>query len=343
MKIWLRRVGYTLLLLLLTLFVYNFELVQYGLAQAKGQFNILWQAKSIDETLQDPEFPDSLKYNLRLVDEIKRYAIDSLGLKSTNNYTTVYDQKGNEVLWVVSACAPYEFEPLKWSFPVIGSFSYKGFFDLAKARKLARELNEQGLDVYVRPVSGWSTLGWFRDPILSNMLADSPGELANTIIHELTHATLFIPDSMTFNENLATFIGNKGAEKFLAYKYGPVAQQYNDYVSRRKDSGKFTRYIVQQVGVLDSLYKAMSAYPDSLREQNKKEFISQLVAGLKNVDFINQEGYANIYSQYEPNNAYFVSFLDYRERQIEFDSLYINDYEQDLAQFINYWKELYSN
>jgi predicted aminopeptidase len=343
MRIWLKRTLYALILTLFVLILINLRLIQYGIGQAQGQFSILWNAKSIEETLADPEFPDSLKQNLLLVEEIKRFAIDSLGLATTKNYSTVYDQKGKDILWVVSACEPYEFRPMMWSFPIIGSFSYKGFFDLEKAKQLARELKDDSLDIHVRSVSGWSTLGWFKDPILSNMLTDSPGELANTIIHELTHGTLFIPDSMTFNENLATFIGNQGAKDFLAYKYGKQSNEFSGYVSTRNDSKIFTSYIVGQVRELDSLYNSMLTAPDSVRRLRKEDFIDELILGLRNIDFHNQEWYENIYSNYRPNNAYFISFLNYRERQDEFDSLYLYEYQNNLADFINSWKQLYSN
>lgn len=343
MRIWMKRAMILFFGLIGVLVLFNLKLIGYGLGQAKGQFEVLWNAKSIDETLVDPEFPDSLKENLKLVDEIKRYAIDSLGLKPTKNYSTVYDQKGKEILWVVSACEPYEFKPRMWSFPIIGSFTYKGFFDIAKARKLAEELKEEGLDIHVRPVSGWSTLGWFKDPILSNMLADPPGELANTIIHELTHATIFIPDSMTFNENLATFIGNRGAEKFLEHKYGHGSDELNEYMTTRIDSKKFTRYIVNGAHKLDSVYNNMLTSDDSIRQNEKELFIENLVAGLENVEFVNKVRYTRIFNSYKPNNAYFISFLNYRERQGEFDQMYYEDNSENLGSFVEYWKQLYSN
>ena len=79
-------------------------------------------------------------------------------------------------------------------------------------------LKEAGYDVGMRTVGGWSTLGWFKDPILSNMLNRSYGDLANLIIHELVHATIFVKDSVEFNENLASFIGDQGAKLFLKRK-----------------------------------------------------------------------------------------------------------------------------
>jgi hypothetical protein len=68
-----------------------------------------------------------------------------------------------------------------------------------------------------------------------------------------------------------------------------------------------------------------------------------MIAGLSKVDFADPDRYANIYARYRPNNAYLISFLDYRERQDEFDSLFTNHYRENLADFIQSWKKLYSN
>ena len=44
-----------------------------------------------------------------------------------------------------------------------------------------------GYDTKIDEVNAWSTLGWFKDPILSSMLNRSAGSLAELIIHELSH------------------------------------------------------------------------------------------------------------------------------------------------------------
>ena len=118
-------------------------------------------------------------------------------------------------MWVVMACEPFALKPKEWKFPIIGSVPYKGFFKKERAEALKAELEKEGWDVMVRNPGGWSTLGWFTDPILSKMLMRSEGDLANLIIHEMSHATIFVKDSVEFNENLATFIGDRGAELFL--------------------------------------------------------------------------------------------------------------------------------
>jgi predicted aminopeptidase len=342
MKTSLKQVILFILFFLLVVVVFNYKLIGYGLDQAKGQINVMWNARPIAEALTDPLFPDSLKSTLSMVEEIKKFATDSLGLKASKNYTTIYDQQGKEILWVVTACKPYVFEPVMWSFPLIGAFTYKGFFDFQKSIDLAKSLKEQGYDVEMRSVSGWSTLGWFKDPILSNMLADGPGELANTIIHELTHATVFIPDSMTFNENLATFIGTKGALSYLKSKYGDESPEYTNYVIRKKDVQLFTKHIVQAAKQLDSLYNDIDSETDSVKRVHKTAFIDKIIANLDTLNFLDPLRYQGYFAEYRPSNAYFISFLNYRERQQEFEYILEDSLDNRLTSFIDYWKLNYA-
>jgi predicted aminopeptidase len=321
---------------------FNYELIGYGIGQARGQFKVMWNARPIEEVLLDPDFPDSLKSTLSIASEIKRFAIDSLGLKPSDNYTKVYDQQGKEILWVVTVCDPYKFEPLMWSFPLIGSFTYKGFFDKQKSIDLAKSMKEQGYDVEMRSVRGWSTLGWFNDPILSNMLASGPGELANTIIHELTHSTIFIPDSMTFNENLATFIGTRGAHDFLEFQYGLKSREYVEYETRKSDSRLFTRYIVQAAKQLDSLYVTIEAEENAVKEGVKTAFIDSIIENLDTIKLINHKRYKEYFIKFRPNNAYFISFLNYRERQHEFERILADSLDNKLSSFIEKWKLNYA-
>src|SRR5258706_4607841 len=102
------------------LVIWQGSMVLYGLEQALGQLSVIWKARPAGEMLNDPLFPDSLKTKLRWIEADRALAIDSLGLKDTKNYKTVYDQKGEEVLWVVTACEPFQLKPKLWECPIIG-------------------------------------------------------------------------------------------------------------------------------------------------------------------------------------------------------------------------------
>lgn len=336
-----KKVGLSICAVIVLLIIFNFDLLKYGLGQAKGQFHILWNARPVSEVLK-ADVADSLKNKLKLVESIRRFAFDSLDLTPSDNYTTVFDQQGKEVLWVVTACEPYRFEPIVWNFPVVGSFTYKGFFDFEKVKALAIDLKEQGYDVSVRSVSGWSTLGWFKDPILSNMLFEEEGELANTIIHELTHGTLFIPDSMTFNENLASFIGHQGSLRFLNAHYGHHSDKAVRYLEKREDSEKFTHHIIRSAKALDTLYQTLNYLPPRDIERFKQGTIQRAIDELDTVSFHDPSTYEMLFEKFPPNNAFFISFLSYRERQEEFGIQLSDEFNGEIKAFIDYWKQLYS-
>lgn len=335
MKKTLKRVLWTILALLIVLLIVYWELVSYGVRQASGQLHIVWNARPVEEFMKDPAFPDSLKARLRLIDEVRRYAIDSLGLKDTENYKTLYDQKGEEIMWVVTACEPFRLEAKAWSFPVVGSVPYKGFFSKKRAVSLKDELEKEGWDVSIRNPGGWSTLGWFTDPILSKMLERSEGDLANLIIHEMSHATIFVKDSIDFNENLATFIGDRGAERFLIHKYGRRSAAYQQYQNEDKDYAAYVDHMLRGTARLDSLYQAFAGEPMVQKKKKKEDMIRAIVQSMDTLTL--SGGKRNSSTRFKdklPNNAYFMNFRRYQAKQDMFWEEYRSRYHEDLKFYI---------
>src|SRR5262245_59803607 len=117
----------------------NSELVVYGLQQANGQLKIVRHARPLSEVMQDPGVNDTIKAKLRYIEAVKRFAIDSLGLKESKNYTTLYDQHGKPILWVLTAAERYKLEPYQWKFPLLGKVGYKGFFEIERGKKARKE------------------------------------------------------------------------------------------------------------------------------------------------------------------------------------------------------------
>jgi predicted aminopeptidase len=302
----------------------------------------------LEEYLTDPAFPDSLKQKLVLIQEIRKFAIDSLGINDSKNYTTVYDQQGKPVLWVVTASEPYALVAKEWTFPFLGSVSYKGYFEHEKVLKEERKLKAEGYDTEIDEVAGWSTLGWFRDPILSSMLEKKEGQLANLIIHELTHATLYIKNNVEYNENLASFVGDHGARAFLQYKYGTDSRQYKTYDNSRKNQAKYIQHILHGADLLDSLYKTFTPANDTITRNNlKEELIRKIMA---NADTINYSGTRrksliphknNQQEEPLPNNAFFMSYIRYRAKQNQFEEEFVTKFDSDFKRYLTYLKETY--
>lgn len=316
MKKLLKRFVSFLLALPLVYIIWNHELVIYGVRQLNGQMHIISNAQPIDEVLHDTTLNDKYRNKLILIEFIRKYAVDSLGLKESKNYTTFYDQKDQPVLWVLTACDPLKFKPYEWHFPLLGNVPYKGFFreDLGKAAEA--ELRKQVLDVNLSTTGGWSTLGWFKDPVLSNMLKRSEGQLAELIIHELTHATIYIPDNVDYNENLATFIGEQGAIKFLSSNYGPDSKELKAYLNFLEDEKIYGDYMLHSTDSLEKLYQSFKEEPFREKMRLKYLKILQIVQGINHLKLNYPERYIYKFPRNRlPDNTWFMSFRRYRGEQ----------------------------
>jgi predicted aminopeptidase len=319
------------------------RLVIYGISQGIGQVTMIVNSQPIDTVLTDPSFPDSLKQKLKLIKAIKTFATDSLGILPSQNYTTVYNQHDKPILYTITACEPYSFKAKEWWFPFLGNVSYKGFFNKKEARKEVLLLKGQGYDVDVFSPSGWSTLGWFKDPVQTHMLKQSDGNLANLIIHELTHGTVYIKSDVTFNENLASFIGDKGAEQFLKYKFGERSKELKDYEQHKLDTKCFTNYLLKGKERLDSLYTAMSFVSNPIyNKKQKKKLISEIVTGVYRLPLYNKQNYFNYSLQaFSEGNAFFMSFARYDSQYDELNHDFTQNYHADLKLYLSAMKKKY--
>ena len=332
-----------MLVIVFALSLWQHELLFYGILQAQGQLNIVWNAKNIDEVIHDKAFPDSLKQKLVLIQEIRKFAVDSLGVNNSDNYTTVYNQQGKPLLWVLTASYPYKMKAKQWHFPVLGNVPYKGFFVRERSIREMIKLKMEDYDTDVGRVGGWSTLGWFKDPILSNMLYNSDGALANLIIHELTHATLYVKDDVDFNENLATFVGDKGALRFLEYKYGKASQYYREYIQDKKDEDVFDHYMLQSASRLDSLYKTFADSDERDFKENRKHIIiSDIVKGIYLLPLYDKIRYRRLGKKiFLTQNAFFMSYVHYESKQTIFEKEYTEKFNSDIKKYLIYLKGKY--
>ncbi len=333
--------AYTIILIAIVGIIFiNLKSIIYGLQQGAGQAEVLWSAQEIDDLLVDPDFPDSTKEKFKYIAEVKKFSEEFLGLMQTENYSTFYDQKGKPILWVVTASPEFEIKAYEWSFPIAGSFPYKGSFDLEIAQGIQDEMIFKGYDTDLDEVSAWSTLGWFNDPILSSMLDRGPGSLAELIIHESMHATLYVKDSATFNENLANFVGKLGAEEFLTYKFGEESKELNDYVSSRIRRNVYNDYLRKAIKKLNSFYSNMDT-PQSLEKRRslKQLQIEEMKEGLFEINFfsdsLNGREWLN---KIEFNNAYFSGFSTYSSDLPKLQRQLDTEFQGDLKKMVTSFK-----
>jgi predicted aminopeptidase len=194
----------------------------YVLQAADGELNLLTKAKPIEAVIADPTTPLWVATLLAELPAIKRYGA-SYGLHTIDNYTTYIALGRRQVVWFVGGADPVSFKATKYCFPIAGCFAGLGWYDEDDALADEKRLEATGLDAYARPATAYSTGGWFHDPLYSSMLSagnDGFPYLANTVLHECVHATVFVPDEPFFNESFAEYIGDALTDHWVIERFG---------------------------------------------------------------------------------------------------------------------------
>jgi predicted aminopeptidase len=274
---------------------------------------------------------DDMRFVQR-VEDIRGFAMRELGLKKSKNYTRYVELDRDYLAAVVSASAKDSFTRYEWWFPVTGKVPYKGFFNVADARKERAKLEKKDLDVWVRGVDAFSTLGWFRDPLYSYMKKYSDRNLAELIIHELLHATVFLNGKAQFNEELAEFVGVEGARLYMEKTKGSQPQDDAAAANAQADRAAYLAFIRALIAELDELYKG--DLPREVKLQKKEEIIEGAKARFKESyeENFTTDNYRS-FSELQVNNAYLELYRLYHEEEHYFKDLYERS-GNDLVKFI---------
>jgi predicted aminopeptidase len=233
----------------------------------------------IRSLLRSPDTNPETKTFLWRVQDIKSYAVGEIGLKDDAGYSRYKEIDRDYLVNVVQACDAVSFAPYYWSYPILGNLPYKGFYDAADAQAEAARLKNEGYDVIVRRADAFSTLGVFADPIYSFMKGYSIVDLASLIIHEQTHATVFIKGQSQFNEELATFVGDQGGLEYIAAMLGRDSPEHREAVSARADSELFLGFLKELRAALDAVYTSGLSRQEKL--DRKAGIIAEYVRDFK--------------------------------------------------------------
>lgn len=230
----------------------------YGQA-IKGQYQILANQHVIDELIFDPNTPPQLRDQLRLVMELRAFAESELDLPVDGHYRKYVDVKRRHVVYNIQAAPEFSLQPKQWWYPFLGKLDYRGYFSEADAKEYASILRDEGYDVYIGYVGAYSTLGFFKDPVLNTFVFDQEHDLAETLFHELSHQQVFASGDTDFNEAFATTVGEEGARRWIAARNDPeLAARYREQLARTR----------QWVGiVMEARRELLALYGDTLDEK----------------------------------------------------------------------------
>jgi predicted aminopeptidase len=293
----------------------------YLLKQGTYLLSYNTRSRPIEKVLAEGSAGTDVEAMLHTVQQIRRYAVEELGLEQNRNYTRYVELDKEYIVDVVTACQADSFITHLWRFPIFGSFPYKGFYERADAEREAARLEKKGLDVWIGRVDGFSTLGLLSDPIYSFMAGYSLYALAELIIHEQIHATIFIKNEIQFNEELATFVGREGALSFLRHRYGPGSAVYNQALAALEDGEVFRDRILDLHDQLERIYRMEADRETILAEKLRtvKAFNRNLLAEAPEVF---QTDRFRAFQGIPANNAYIMSLVLYNQDLDLFYRLY---------------------
>ncbi|HYG65019.1 MAG TPA: aminopeptidase [Thermoanaerobaculia bacterium] len=289
-------------------------LLQAGWTEAR----ILLGRQPIHELIADPATSPERQAQLELVLAARSFAARQLGLRAGNTYTTFSDVGEGPLLHVLSASRQDRLEAYRWTYPVVGSIPYKGFFDEQAALAEKRRLERAGYDTYLRQASAFSTLGWFSDPLLSTALGD-PADLASTVIHEISHNTLWVPSAARFNESYANFVGLRGAEAFFLSRGD--RQAADRCAALWRDEKRLGAFYTELAERLESLYA--EDLPARERERRRADLFARARAVMMGPLDRSLEVYSGkAMSRRGLNNAVVVAQRIYRTGLEDFDQIH---------------------
>jgi predicted aminopeptidase len=327
----------------------SFLLFPFVLVSSTGCGNLLYLSKlgwhqsyitfrsvPIEEVFEDKGVGDEAKDRIRFIQEVKRYGEEMLGLRKTNSYSRFFEIK-DPVLYVITASEKDRLHLYHWNFPIVGRVSYKSFFTRDGALKEKASLEQKGLDTFIQWTGAYSTLGWLRDPIFSNMLKWNEPTLANIILHEMTHATVYFKGQTDFNEQLASFIGNRGAINFLTEKYGSGSKEVIEAIRALEDDLIFSRWIDQACQKISKFYAQDISKDEKLR--GREEIFRSIKEEFKEIKGRLKTDCYKYFDRMEINNAVLLAYRRYIHRLEKFEILY-EHFGGDLKKVVEFFKEV---
>jgi predicted aminopeptidase len=301
----------------------------YVLRSGYYQMELLAHRDPVEEALRSHEYTARERASFYVVRDAKAFGRE-IGLAGTANYDTVAHDWDHRI-WNVSASHPARFENRTWSFPIVGTVPYLGFFREGQARELGSELAAEGLDVYIRTAGTYSTLGWFEDPILRPMLSWSRYWLANTVLHEMTHATVWIPGSVNFNESFANFVGDVAAFRYLEARFGRESPEFRSAMADVADDEEWTRVLLGLYADLDTVYA--SDDPTLCKLERKREVLATLLSRVDASALSDKNWYRSVVALGPWNNARLAQFRTYNDDRPAFQAL-LDAHDGDLGRFM---------
>lgn len=301
--------------------------LQAGYEEAK----ILWYRRPIADILQAPgQLDPPTQEKLRLVLRVRAFAEQDLGFRVGGSYGSVSELPAPPTIYVVTAAHRTRLEAYTWWFPIVGRVSYKGYFDSAQADAEIRRLEAQGFDTYMRTAAAFSTLGWFADPLLPQLLGYDRATLANIVLHELFHNTFYLSGQTAFNESLANFAGYRGAIDFFTTAHGETHALTRRLRATWEKELAVSHFLEQARQRLSALYASESSEAEKL--VRRKDLFTQLQEEFRQLPGAVSQ--TSDFASVQLNNAVILHYLTYLRDLRVFERMY-EQHDHDLRRTLD--------
>ncbi len=285
--------------------------LQYAIGAAGGELNYVSRAVPIQQALTDPDLTQEQRDKLQLVIDARDYAQKVIGLNVGSSYQTFVNLHGQVLAYNVSASRKDAIEAYTWNLPVVGTIAYLGFFNKSDALAERDYLVSQGYDTFMYDVDAFSTLGYLPDPVSSKLLERTVPNLADTVVHELLHNTIWAPGNDRFSESLATFVGRTGGMEFLKYKFGADSAVLQQATEAYEDGDLIQEFLNSVATYAKNLYAQKISSQDKIAQRDRvfqaarQRFANEIKPQLHNPD-----RYAG-YATFQYNNAFLLVNVRY--------------------------------
>lgn len=307
--------------------------IKAGIAEAK----ILAGRRPLPEVILDPATDNRTRGMLTLAAEARSFAQTELELEVGDSYTTFTQLESDTLALVLSAAYRDRLASKTWWFPIVGRMPYRGYFSEDDALEEQSKLDAEGYDTLLRPTAAFSTLGWFADPILSSLLRSDDVELIETLLHEMSHAHLFVPGRVRFNESFATFVGRAAAIQFFCTRDGggPDTVKCLRAQARWRDAQRYSRFLDVMIDELQAVYDDTDATIEEKLERreavyatHQARFAAEVAPSFESLRF-------GAFMQRPLNNAVLLGQMRYYHRLADFAAL-LAEHSGSLSDAIEY-------
>ncbi|MFN2362510.1 MAG: aminopeptidase [Marinobacter sp.] len=239
-----------------------------------GHLSLMMSTQPVTELLAAPSTPTHLQQKLSVANDAREFAADRLALPVGDAFST-YTELGRP--WVVVnlvAVPEFSLRAHRWCYPVIGCQSYRGYYQLEKARKEEQSFIDNGYDTFIGGVTAYSTLGWFDDPLHTGFTSLSDNRMVALMFHELAHRVVYINDDTAFNESFATAVELEGLRLWLEQR--DDREGFRRALARLRQRNQTLRLVKTASKQLQALYAQQDTLPVPELRQRKARIIEQL-------------------------------------------------------------------